>query len=86
MRNTNFTRLDSDLALKSVLKTKDGHDISFSWGPNQILIDGTVVGSYGFAATKDPGNGGNRIGPMGIDGGGFYIIIDNVLHHIQLAD
>lgn len=84
--NTNFTRLDSDLALKSVLKTKDGHDISFSWGPNQILIDGTVVGSYGFAATKDPGNGGNRIGPMGIDGGGFYIIIDNVLHHIQLAD
>lgn len=81
-----FYFLNSDFALKGFLKTKDGHDISFSWGPNQILIDGTVVGSYGFAVTKDPNNGGNRIGPMGIDAGGFYIIIDNVLHHIQLAD
>ena len=68
------------------MKTKDGHDISFSWGPNQILIDGTVVGSYGFAVTKDPDNGGNRIGHMGIDAGGLYITIDNSLHHLQLID
>lgn len=68
------------------MATTDGHKISFSWGPNQILIDGTPIGSYGFAVTKDIGNGGNRIGAMGIDAGGFYIIIDNVLHHIQLAD
>ena len=80
-----INRENSDLALKNTLKTKDGHDISFSWEPNQILIDGTVVGLYGFSVTKDIGNGGNRIGPMGIDTGGFYIVIDS-MHHIQLAD
>lgn len=77
---------NSDLANKKKILTIDGHTISFCWGPNQILIDDFVIGSFGFAVTKDIGNGGNRIGPMGIDAGGFYIIIDNVLHHIQLAD
>ena len=76
----------TNLFYKNHILTVDGHRLSFGWETNQILIDETVVGSYGFAVTKDPDSGGNRIGPMGIDAGGFYIIIDNVLHHIQLSD
>lgn len=77
---------NSDLAVKNSIKTKDGHDIAFNWGPNQILIDGTIIGSYGFSVIKDQGNGGNRLGAMGIDAGGLYITIDNSLHHLQLID
>ena len=81
-----YSVLNTNLFYKNHILTVDGHRLSFGWETNQILIDETVVGSYGFAVTKDPDSGGNRIGPMGIDAGGFYIIIDNVLHHIQLSD
>ena len=83
--NDFFAWANSDLNNKKKILTVDGHTISFCWEPNRILIDDSVVGSFGFSLTKDLNDGGNRLGPMGMDEAP-YIVIDGTKHHIQLTD
>ena len=67
------------------MRTKDAHIIAFNWEPNQILIDGTTVGEFGYSISRDMTAGGARIGAVGIDTE-IYIYIDGNKHHIQLKD